>query len=147
MKKIYAKTISFLLALIVLLSTMSFSLDMHFCGDDLVGFSFSEKSEKIDACMMKGAMTKTSSSCKVMVMGMEMKMDCCNDVEVVVEGQDYLKISFEQRTIGQQLFIAYFFYDYRNLFEGSEANSIPFKDRSPPPLVRDVQILHQTFLI
>lgn len=142
MKKIYRKTISLLLALIVLLSAMSFSLDMHFCGDHLVSFSFSNE---IDPCMMKGAMTKTHSSCEVMKM--EMEMDCCDDIEVVVEGKDYLKISFELPTLEQQGFVASFFCDPVNLFEGLEANSIPFKDHPPPPLIRDVQILHQTFLI
>lgn len=74
-------------------------------------------------------------------------MDCCSDIEVFIEGQDDLKISFDQLIFDQQLFVASFVYSYINLFEGPEENSIPFKDYSPPPLIRDVQILDQTFLI
>ncbi len=128
------------MALIVLFSTMSFSLDMHYCGDHLVDFSFAEK---VDTCMMKAEMSKTSSSCEVM----EMEMDCCTDVEVVVEGQDDLKISFDQLTFDQQVFVASFVYSYISRFEGFDNDVVPFKDYAPPPLIRDVQILDQTFLI
>ncbi len=128
------------MALIVLFSTMSFSVDMHYCGDHLVDFSLSEK---VDTCMMKAELSKSSSECAVM----DMEMDCCSNVEIVIEGRDDLKISFDQLTFDQQLFVASFVYTYINLFERFDENIIPFKDYSPPPLIRDIQILDQTFLI
>jgi len=128
------------MALLVLFSTMSFSVDMHYCGDDLVDFSFFEK---VDTCMMKADISKSSSECAVM----DVEMDCCSDIEVVIEGQDDLKISFDQLTFDQQLFVASFVYTYINLFEGFDENRTLFKDCSPPPLIRDIQILNQTFLI
>jgi hypothetical protein len=140
MKELLRKIVSMAMALLVLFSTMSFSVDMHYCGDDLVDFSFSDK---VDTCMMKADISKSSSECAVM----DVKMDCCSDVEVVIEGQDDLKISFDQLTFDQQLFVASFVYTYIDLFEGFDENRIPFKDKSPPPLIRDIQILDQTFLI
>jgi hypothetical protein len=134
------KIASISMALIVLFSTMSFSVDMHYCGDHLVDFSLSEK---VDTCMMKAELSKSSSECAVM----DMEMDCCSDVEIVIEGRDDLKISFDQLTFDQQLFVASFVYTYINLFERFDENIIPFKDYSPPPLIRDIQILDQTFLI
>ncbi|UOY06790.1 hypothetical protein L0P88_23090 [Muricauda sp. SCSIO 64092] len=131
---------SLLLAGIVLFSTMSFTLDMHYCGDHLVDFSFMQKAE---TCMMKAEMTKTSGQCSIM----EMKMNCCSDVEVVFEGQDDLKVSFDQLSLDQQIFLASFTHSYINLFEGFDKEIVPFKDYSPPPLIWDVQVLHQTFLI
>ena len=128
------------MALIVLFSTMSFSVDMHYCGGHLVDFSLSEK---VDTCMMKAELSKSSSECAVM----DMEMDCCSNVEIVIEGRDDLKISFDQLTFDQQLFVASFVYTYINLFERFDENIIPFKDYSPPPLIRDIQILDQTFLI
>lgn len=140
MKEAIRKITSISMALIVLLSTMSFSVDMHYCGDHLVDFSFTEK---VDSCMMKTEMSKPSTDCTVM----EMDIDCCSDFKVVIEGQDDLKISFDQLTLEQQLFVASYVYSYINLFEGFEENAIHFKDYWPPPLIRDVQILDQTFLI
>ena len=128
------------MALIVLLSTMSFSVDMHYCGDHLVDFSFSQT---VNTCMMKAEMSKSSSECAVM----DMEMDCCTDIEIVIEGQEDLKISFDQLSFDQQLFIASFVYSNIILFDGLDENVVPFKDYSPPPLIRDIQILDQLFLI
>lgn len=119
---------------------MSFTVDMHYCGDHLVDFSFFDS---VDTCMMKAAMSKSSTECDVV----KMKMNCCTDVQIVVEGQDDLKISFDHLTFDQQLFVSSFVYAYINLFEGYDDTIIPFKEYSPPPLIRDVQLLHQTFLI
>lgn len=127
---------------IVLFSTMSFTVDMHFCGDHLVDFSFAQK---VDTCVMKSEMKSTKGQCSMKAM--KMSMDCCSDVEFVFDGQDDLKISFEQLSFDQQLFIASIAYSYLTLFEGFDDNEIPFKEYSPPPLIQDVQILHQTFLI
>lgn len=140
MKKAIRKITSISMALIVLLSTMSFSVDMHYCGDHLVDFSFTEK---VDSCMMKTEMSKPSTDCTVT----EMDIDCCSDFKLVIEGQDDLKISLDQLTFVQQLFVASYVYSYLNLIEGFEENATHFKDYWPPPLIRDVQILDQTFLI
>lgn len=127
------------MALIVLLSTMSFTVDMHYCGEHLVDFSVFTPAE---SCGMEAMMsTTTADGCSVM------KMDCCTDVEIVMEGQDDLKISFDQITFEQQTFISTFIYSYINLFEEVDENNIPFKEYAPPPLIRDVQVLDQTFLI
>ncbi|SEL76439.1 hypothetical protein SAMN04488008_105135 [Maribacter orientalis] len=140
MKEVLHKITSILMALIVLLSTMSFSVDMHFCGDHLVDFSMFDM---VDTCMMKAEMSKTSSSCEIM----EMEKSCCSDVEVTIEGQDDLKISFDRFTFDQQQFVYSFTYSLITLFQGKDDNIISFKDYVPPPLLRDVQILDQTFLI
>ena len=126
------------MAFMVLLSTMSFTVGMHYCGDQLVDFSLFEA---VDNCAMKAPASKSSGECALM------KMDCCTDVEIVMEGQDDLKISFDQLTFEHQAFITTFVYSYINLFEGLDENNIPFKEYAPPPLIRDVQVLDQTFLI
>ncbi len=128
------------MALIVLFSTMSFSVGIHYCGDHLVDYSMFNK---VDTCMMKAEISKTSSSCQIM----EMEMNCCSDIEVIIEGQDDLKISFDQLNFDQQLFVISFTSSYLNLFEQADENVIHFKDYAPPPLIWDVQILNQTFLI
>ncbi len=140
MKETLRQIVSVTMALLVLFSTMSFTVDMHYCGDHLVDFSFSEK---VDTCMMKSEMSKSSNECAVM----EMEMDCCTDLEIVLEGQDDLKISFDQLTLEQQNFVSAYLYSYVNLFKGDDIGIISFKEYSPPLLIRDIQILDQTFLI
>ena len=132
MKKFIQQIASITMALIVLFSTLSFSLDMHFCGDTLVDYSFYKEA---NSCDMK-AMDATMS-----------KMDCCDDVEIVLEGQDELKISFDTLSFEQQVFVASFVYSYSNLFESYEEELIPFKEYSPPPLIADIQLINEAFLI
>jgi hypothetical protein len=128
------------MALLVLFSTMSFSLNIHYCGDHLVDFSLFDTA---DTCTMKAEMSKSSRECALM----DMEMDCCSDVEIIIEGQDDVKIAFDQFTFEQQVFITSFAISYINLFEGFDSNITPFIDYSPPPLIRDIHILDQSFLI
>lgn len=140
MKEVFAKISSLLMALLVLLSTLSFSVDMHFCGDHLVDFSLFEE---VEGCGMKAKPAIASSLCETV----EMDMDCCSDVEFVVEGQQDLKLSFDQLSFEQQVFLTSFVYSSVSLYKSAAENVVHFKDYAPPPLIRDVQILDQTFLI
>jgi hypothetical protein len=129
-----------MMALLLLFSTLSFSMDMHYCGDHLVDFSLFDKAE---SCGMMTVADEAPGDCAVIKSG----MDCCTDVQILVEGQDDFKVSFDQLTDGQQLLISAFVYSYINLFEGVDDTSPKDWEYSPPPLIRDVQVLHQTFLI
>lgn len=128
------------MALLVLFSTLSFSGGMHFCGDHLVDFSLFEPGE---SCGMQAETTEPSSSCAMM----EMAMDCCSDVEFVVKGQQDLKLSFDQLSLDQQVFVTSFIHAYIRLYQGDAQRAAPCNDYVPPPLIRDVQVLDQTFLI
>lgn len=138
MKETLCQIASVATALLVLFSTMSFTVDMHYCGDRLVDYSFFETA---DSCRMNASPSTTPGENSVM------KMDCCTDLEIVLEGQDDLKISFDQFTFDQRIFISTFYTTYVNLFETVDKNLNSFKEYSPPPLIRDIQILDQTFLI
>lgn len=78
--------------------------------------------------------------------GLEEK-SCCSDHTITVAGQDNIKASFEKLSFGQQLFVTAFTYSYLNLYQSLETQIVPFRDYTPPLLVRDVLLLDQTFLI
>lgn len=138
MKKSFFKISSFLMALVVLFSTFSFAVDQHYCGDVLVDFSFFGKAE---SCGME--VQQTSNTCEYDFI----KKDCCHDKTLSIDGHNDLKISFEKLNLEQQKFVVSFIYSFINLYEGLDTKVLPFKDYSPPPLIRDVQVLDQTFLI
>lgn len=138
MKNIFNKISSFSMALLVLLSTLSLTVESHYCGDVLVDSSFFGS---VESCGMEVEQEPTSSDCNIT------KKNCCSDEQLVVNGQNELKISFDKLTFEQQVFVASIVYSYINLFEGTEESVTSFRDYSPPPLVRDVQVLDQTFLI
>ena len=138
MKSFFHKITAATLATLVLFTTMSFTVDMHYCGDTLVDFSLFDK---VETCgMEKQVPTKAC--------GNELtEKSCCSELQIVMEGQEDLKLTFDTLNLEQQVFVASFFYSYINLFEGLDENIIPFKDYNPPFLIRDIQKLHETYLI
>lgn len=130
-KKALHKIFSSLMACLVLLSTVSFTVQKHFCGDTL-----------IDAAIFSRAQ----------VCGMEMvskeKRECCKEELEVVKGQDKLKLSkFEELSFQHQVFIATLVYSFLDLFQSFDEEIIPHKNYSPPNLVTDIQVLDQIFII
>ena len=75
------------------------------------------------------------------------KDSCCKDKQLIVEGEDNIKLSFENLSPEQQTFVASFVYSYIDLFEAVEERNDSFSYYSPPYLIKDISVLHQTFLI
>ncbi len=139
MKQLIHKLMAVFMAAVVLMTTMSFTVDMHYCGDTLVDFSFVRQ---VETCGMEKEQVTTSCE-KPMVS----QKSCCSDEQMVKQGQDDLKTSFDTLSFEQQTFIAAFTYSYIKLFEGTASTDVSYKDYPPPFVKRDVQVLHQTFLI
>ena len=121
------------MAFIVLFSTLSFTVNYHYCGDKLVDSSFFASA---DTC------------------GMDMDAypymandSYCNDKSIAFEGQDELKLSFNKLALDQQVFLASFYLTYIDLFEGLDKNVVPHQAYPPPLLVKDISLLDQVFII
>lgn len=132
----FHRLFSLVMAFLVLFSTVSFTVDQHFCGDMLIDTSIFTQTQK----------------CKMETFEMEemamTKMNCCKDKLEIIKGQDQLKLSkFEDLNLDQQFFLTNLIYTFNILFEGLPKQIIPHKDYSPPNLVADLQILDQVFLI
>ena len=120
------------MALLVLFSTVSFTIGKHFCGDVLVDVSMFVEAEK---CAMES-------------LEIIHKKTCCKDEIAIVKGQDELKVSaFEDLDFEQQQVITVFTYLYSNIFKSLPKKTILHKDYSPPNLVSDIQVLDQVFII
>ncbi|WP_408641377.1 HYC_CC_PP family protein [Salinimicrobium sediminilitoris] len=132
MKRLFQKSGSLIMAFLVLFSTVSFTVDKHFCGEILVDQAvFSEAK----TCGMHGDITTSAED------------ECCDEEKVVVEGQKELKISFDDLDLDKQVFLSSFTWSYANLFEGEPQAETPFFHYKPPLLVYDIQLLDETFLI
>ena len=128
MKQIFHQILSSLMALLVLASTVSWTVDKHICMGRVMDISLFSHA---DGCGMD----------------MEMEKSCCDDESFTIQGQDDLKISFEDFNLDQQLFLVSFVQTYFQLFEIDSEEPSFFSEYNPPPLIRDVQVLDQTFLI
>ena len=125
------------LALLVLFSTSSFSVNKHYCGDTLVSVSLFAKGK---TCGMTSHKKGPLKACSVE------KSDCCKDVIKLFEGQDNLKLDATLSKI-QYNFSASFVYFYTLQLNAIEKEIIPFKAYSPPLIVEDIQLLDAVFLI
>ncbi|QYJ69354.1 HYC_CC_PP family protein [Flavobacterium litorale] len=137
MKHHFHKIAAFLMVFVVLFSTMSFTIDMHYCGNSLVETAIFQKAKGCGMEMEK----PFTNSCSII------KKNCCSDEQLIVDGQDELNISFYKLSFDQQLFVASFVYSYTNLFESLDKKVISHKKYSPPLFVRQIYKLDETYLI
>jgi hypothetical protein len=133
MRQVTQKFGANILAFLVLFSTLSFSVDMHFCGRTLVDLELFEKAQGCGMTMEDG----TQSA-----------MGCCSDHEVVVAGQEDLQLP---PVFGIALPAVYLPSNQIptriTLFSGFERKAVNFKNYIPPPLIRDLSVRYQVFLI
>lgn len=139
MKQLLKKIVSFSLAWVVLFSTLSFTVGMHYCGDTLVDIAVYNHAE---GCGMEQESKAASNDCSIT------KTDCCDSTQILLEGQNQLKNSNNTSfTVKQQFFVVAFITSYVATLQDLSEFIIPFKEYSAPFLVTDVQILFDTFLI
>ena len=137
MKQVLHKIMSLVMAFVVLFSTMSFTINMHYCGDTLVETAIFHKAK---GCGME--MDKPSTEgCAIT------KKNCCDDKQLAIEGQDELKLQVDKVSFEQQVFIASFVYSYINLFEGLDKNDSSYEEYKPPLVIRQIYKIDETYLI
>lgn len=131
----FKQSISVAMALLVLISTLSVSIEKHYCGDHLVDIAFFAEAEK---CGMEGDDQGSDL----------MANSCCKDVLDLVEGQDELSVEKTQvLNADQKIFILSFAAVFSGLNILEPQKHIPFEHYSPPNYVRDIQVLNEVFLI
>ncbi len=142
MKKAIHKATSILMALVVLFSTMSFTLSSHYCGDSLVDSSIFSN---LKSCGMESEMQSTDSlksdDCSIA------KKNCCSEETEIIKGQDKLQLTFEKASFDQQVFVAIFLHTYNNLFELSDEVAHSLSIYPPPIIVKQIFKLDETYLI
>ena len=137
MKQVFHKTISMLMAFVVLFSTLSFTVNMHYCGDTLVETAVFQKAK---GCGME-MQNPTTEGCAII------KKNCCNDEQLIVDGQDKLQLLVDKISFEQQVFITSFVYTYINRSEGLDNNISSYEEYKPPLVIRQLYKIDETYLI
>lgn len=133
MKSTFVKISSLSLAFLVLLSTFSFTVDKHYCGDFLVDVSFTGDAK---GCGMD--MDDASTKMK----------NCCKDEVQNIDGQDELQqISIQKFSFEKQQFLVSFINSYQSIFTIVDKEIDYYKDFSPPDIPKDYQSFYQVYII
>jgi hypothetical protein len=137
MKQVSHKILATVMAFVVLFSTMSFTVDMHFCGDTLVATSMFQKATGCGMEMEK----PVAEGCAIV------KSNCCKDKQMIIDGQDEMQLSTATISFEQQVFITSFIYTYVHLFEGVNTAVTSYQAYQEPLVSRQLYKLAETYLI
>ena len=138
LKGIFKNIISISMAFLVLFSTMSFTINEHYCGGDLQDTSFFVKAA---TCGMEMDVKASIEGC------VTVKDNCCNEVVKIVQGQEELQVNYTNLAFQQQFFLTSFHHSYLDLFSNVESKLVASSTYIPPLIVRDIQLLDDVFLI
>ena len=125
------------MALVVLFSTLSFTVNMHYCGDSLVETAVFQKAKGCGMDMEK----PSSEGCAIT------KKNCCNNEQLVVKGQDELQLQIDKIVFEQHTFIAAFIYAYNKLLEDLDKDNTSYEVYKPPLVIRQLYKLDESYLI
>lgn len=137
MRKNSLKILSTLMAFVVVFTTLSFTVDMHFCGDTLVDTSIFQK---VKGCRME--LQKSSDQD-----GVIKSNNCCNDMQLVIDGQDELQISITSFAFEQPLFIYSLLTNEDRLTKILDKSVLRLEDYLLQLVIRQLYKIDETYLI
>ncbi|WP_412759677.1 HYC_CC_PP family protein [Maribacter sp.] len=137
MKQLLHKLFSVFMAVLLLLSTISWTVEKHLCMGRVMDVALFDQAED---CGMKLGISLLEDVPSI-------KKHCCNDEVFTVQGQDDFAQDFSKFDFSQQVFLISFTTSYLNLFQESTDKEVVFDSYPPPILAEDLNILHQVFLI
>ena len=140
MKKVTLHIFSFIMAFLVIFSTMSFTVEKHFCGKSLVGHAVFSSVEKCKSEM------HTCGAEEMAHMNMKKDACCTNQVEKI-SGQDELNVSSFSFDFAPQFLAVSIPFIQIDLIEELPSEIIPYPPYEPPKLVYDLHVLCQVFII
>jgi hypothetical protein len=138
MNAVLNKISSIILAMLVLFSTFSFTVEKHFCGDNLVAISFF--GDSVD-CADEIGEEDCDDPKKVA------EDNCCKDEIQQIKGQEDLRVSFEKFDLKKHYFSIAFFLSQHFLFSEEYKQDQQFLSYVEPFIPKNFQALHEVFLI
>jgi len=129
---------SVILGLVILATSMGFTVSSHFCGGKKVKTVLS-----IGCSDVSCGMEKNSNNCASKI---QMKPDCCQDEYQLIQNDEDFSQQTTQFDFSPKFLIA-FIISYVDLFENETTEIDFFADHSPPPLIKDIPVLIESLLI
>ena len=137
MKNMLQKTFSVSMALLLLLSTISWTVEKHLCLGRVLDIAWFDAAED---CGMEAGFALLDDSSQIV-------NHCCDNESFTMQGQDDLSHDISSLDFPQQVFLISFTTSYLGLFQEAYDKNIVFDSYPPPLLAKDLNILHQVFLI
>lgn len=126
------------MAMVVMFSTMSFSINKHYCMEHLVDVSIILPAQD---CGMDMNTPETQE-------GMQLTaVPCCADEHIAIEGQDEVKPAAEWSPEKIQVFTSAFLISYNLLLPAETTQTPVFTTYRPPLITENLPVIYETYLI
>lgn len=138
MKIILQKSFSVLMALLILASTVSWTVNKHLCMGRVVDVALFAHAED---CGMDMALDVVGDK------GNLLDNHCCAEQSLTIKAQEDLKLSWNDLDLGFQTFLVTFPFTFAYMLNDDSRESFPDQTYPPPLIVKDIYLLHEVFLI
>lgn len=133
------KIISVFLAFVVLIMTSGFTVSSHICGEEKVKTVFGISHTDVSCGMEEEADNVCDRNDMI-------TSNCCQDELQQIKLDENYTQQFTEVNFNNG-FVAVLFTVVFDLFSSEASQEFFYSDYSPPPLVRDIPVLIQSFLI
>jgi len=153
------RIVALTMAILMFSTSIGFSMDIHYCGDEMKSFSIFGDAEKCEMATKKKVEEEQSHACCHNKAKADKKMschlntdgddsNCCHNEEIVLELDSDFDLNQDAEVVIQQDFVFTTLYIFNSLFVYTiEEKTTPYFQYKPPLLIADVSILHQVFII
>ncbi len=140
MLQILHKILAFILALAVLFSTLSFTVEKHVCMGEVTDVSYFDK---VESCGMEETECGDSETRH----DMAKRQNCCDTLQELIPGDPAEQQAIQSLEIQDYDYIVSYISTYLSEYEQYDVVSLTEFGPDPPLVERDIQTLYQTFLI
>ena len=130
------KIVSTIMALAVVTASFSFSIEQRFCGANLVDVSVVSK---VESCC--------KSSEKIDHSLQFAQTPCCSNISIVFEGFDNYQNAISTELITAPVFVETPAVQIPVAYVFETTTKVPYANYNSPPLITDIQVRDQVFLI
>ena len=140
MLQILHKILALILALAVLFSTLSFTVEKHVCMGEVTDVSYFDK---VESCGME----KTECDDTESDHDLAKRQNCCDTLQELIPGDPAEQQAIQGLEIQDFDYIVSYISTYLSEYEPLEEVNLIEYGPDPPLVERDIQALYQTFLI
>ena len=131
----FTKIVSTIMALTVVLASFSFSIEQHFCGSNLVDVSVFSKTESCCCPPLKEGSLQLK------------KKSCCSNISILFEGFDNYQNAISTEILTAPIFVETPAIQIPVAYVFETTRKVPYTNYNPVPLITDIQVRDQVFLI
>ena len=149
-KSLPYRILAIFMAFLMFFSSTGFSMDIHYCQDELQTISLFGKAK---SCFEMNDVIQPSMNVEVCLMDKDFtqvdRKKCCHNERLSIESLEFQELSKQKIPIEISVvkFLTTFIYTYINLFSIDTNHSNEYITYYPPILNPDIQVLFQSFLI